>query len=99
MQDMENMLTMVDAEGNERYFEVLFTVHSDEFDKDYVVFFDPNEADSENTELMAAGYVPYEDGTAGDLSDVETDEEWAFLEAVIADWTETYGQESALEEE
>lgn len=85
----EGQLSIIDAEGNERLCQILFTINSEEFNKNYVVFF-PIEAlneedDDEQIELMAASYTENEDGN-GELHEIETDEEWSFIEDAIADY-------------
>ena len=91
----DGQLTVIDAEGNEKLCQILFTVESEEFGKKYVVFY-PIESiedeESEQIQLMAASYVENEDGT-GELSEVETDEEWAFLESAVGQYEETLGEE------
>ena len=85
---MENIndrtLTIIDENGKEVACEILFTYHSDEFNKDYVLFF-PKGADEkgENVEINAAVYTD-----DGELFDVETDEEWEMLEEVLAEFEE-----------
>ena len=87
-----NQLTIIDAEGNEVLCEILFTYHSDEFNKDYVIFY-PVEAlnsEDEQLELMAASFVEGEDG--GELSEITTDEEWQMIEDVLAEYEESLEQ-------
>ena len=88
-------LTVIDAEGNEKLCQILFTLKSEEFGKNYVVFY-PIESiedeESEQIQLMAASYVENEDGT-GELSEVETDEEWALLENAVAEYEEHMGDD------
>lgn len=91
----DGQLTVIDAEGNEKLCQILFTCESEEFGKKYVVFYPIESMDddeSEQIQLMAASYVENEDGT-GELSEVETDEEWAFLENAVAQYEETMGDD------
>ena len=48
--------------------------------------------ESEQIQLMAASYVENEDGT-GELSEVETDEEWALIEDAVAEFEESMSEE------
>lgn len=85
---MDGQLTIIDAEGNEKLCQILFTIDSEEFNKKYVVFFpleSMEEEDSEQIALMAAVYKETGDGT-GELSEIETDEEWQMLEDAVADY-------------
>ncbi|MDD3808837.1 MAG: DUF1292 domain-containing protein [Erysipelotrichaceae bacterium] len=71
----EGIITIEDADGNSKDFEVLFTVKDDNSDKNYVLYFDP---EGEEGEVFTS--VFHEDGT---LEDVETQEEWDFIEEVF----------------
>ena len=78
---MEDNRRMIINDGKEDLeCEILFTYHSDDFNKDYVVFHDiKNDVDS------AAVYKEGKNGT-GDLTPVESDEEWAMLEDLLDDY-------------
>ncbi len=85
---MENIndrtLTIIDENGKEVACEILFTFHSDEFNKNYVLFFAKGaDEKGENVEINAAVYAD-----DGELFDVETDEEWEMLEEVLAEFEE-----------
>lgn len=82
MEEKENTLTLVDEKGNETLCEILFTFHSETFNKDYVVFAVPGDEESEEQEVSAASYVE-KDGNVGDLHEIETDEEWAEVEEML----------------
>ena len=74
MENKENQLTIIDENGNEILCEVLFTFNSEEFNKNYVVFYPVGSEEEDGTiSVMAASYVELEDGTCGELSEV-TDE-------------------------
>ena len=92
---IEGQLTIIDAEGNEKLCQILFTLESEEFGKNYVVFY-PIESieddESEQIQLMAASFKENEDGT-GELSEVETNEEWALLESAVAQYEEQMEEE------
>lgn len=79
----ENTITLVDEKGNETLCDILFTFHSEKFNKDYVVFALPLEEDSEEQEVGAASYVE-KDGGVGDLNEIETEEEWAEVEEMLS---------------
>lgn len=82
----ENKLTFINEEGQEVLCTVLFTFTSDEFGKDYVVFYADSEDDEEQVELMAASYTLNEDGTVKELSEITTDEEWELVEEVLEEF-------------
>lgn len=96
----EGQLTVIDAEGNEKLCQILFTLDSEEFNKKYVVFYpieDLNNDDSEQISLMAAIYTEGTDGN-GELSEIETDEEWKMIEDAVADYEEQMGDECDCDE-
>ena len=74
--DTKNIL-VIDDQGNEKEFEVLFTFDHDE--KQYVLYYDPS---LEEPEVFASIY-----DDDGNLFDVETPEEWDMIEEVFAAFT------------
>lgn len=80
----DNKLTYIDENGNEVLCEILFTFHSEEFEKDYVLFYPEGQEDEEGKiNVMAASYQE-KDGGEGELFEVTTDEEWALIEEMLA---------------
>ena len=83
---MENIydktMTIFDEDGKEVECEILFTYHSDEFNKDYVLFYKKGDDENVEIEINAAIY------TENELFEIETDEEWAMIEEVLADFQE-----------
>ena len=80
----DNHLTYIDENGEEVLCEILFTYHSDEFNKDYVLFYPVGSEEEDEIEVLAASYTldPEGDGI-GELHDIETDEEWAMIEELL----------------
>lgn len=76
MQD--RTITLINDEGKEVKAEILFTYHSDEFNKDYVVFI-------VNGQASAATYIDSGNGQ-GSLGDIETDDEWEMLNDLLEDY-------------
>ena len=61
---LDQQLTIIDEEGNEILCQILFTFESEEFKKNYVLFYPLDDSDDEeNVTVMAASYVENEDGT------------------------------------
>jgi uncharacterized protein YrzB (UPF0473 family) len=92
---IEGQLTIIDAEGNERLCQILFTLESEEFGKKYVVFYPIEQLEGEDDEqiqLMAASYTEGEDGN-GELQEIETEEEWALIEDAVAEFEESMAEE------
>lgn len=85
--EKEKQLTFIDDEGNEILCEILFTFESKEFNKNYVLFYPATEAEEEDIEVMAASFMPGEDGD-GELQPIETDEEWELIEEVLGQFDE-----------
>ena len=79
---INNVLLFTGKDGSQMVFKVLFTYHSDNFNKDYAVFY--NEADENH--LIVYSYD--QDLT---LSAVNTQEEYAELELAL----QQYDQEQA----
>ena len=91
---IEGQLTIIDAEGNERLCQILFTLESEEFGKKYVIFYPIEQLEGEDDEqiqLMAASFTEGEDGV-GELHEIETDEEWGLIEDAVADFEESMEQ-------
>lgn len=84
----DRTITITTEKGEEILCDILFTTHSEEFNKDYVVF-----VKRDSNEASAAAYIPNEDGT-GRLDAVETDEEWAMLEDLLNDYIENSSKEA-----
>lgn len=80
-------ITLVDEEGNERLYEILFTFDSEDFNKSYVVLYpagtSENDDEDEEVELQAFAYIEDEGGHSGNLEPIETDEEWDMVEEVL----------------
>ena len=83
-----NVMTVIDEDGREKDLEILFTYHSEEFNKDYVVFF----TDDEGEDLSAAAYREIDDKN-GELEEIESDEEWAMLDRVLENYMEQEGED------
>lgn len=85
----DGQITIIDEEGNEKLYQILFTLESEEFGKNYVVFYEISSIsgadDEDEIPLLAASYVEGENGE-GDLQEIETEEEWAFIEAAVKDY-------------
>ncbi|RFU71629.1 DUF1292 domain-containing protein [Peribacillus saganii] len=84
MEHGENNITIVDENGNEQLCEVLFTFDSDKFNKSYVLYYPiSSDDDDEEIEIHASSFVPSEDNQDGELSPIETEEEWDMIEEML----------------
>ncbi len=91
----EQQITIVDENGNEQLCEILFYFHSDEFNKDYVLYYPIGEED-ENGEIIvhASAFIQSDENTEGELMPIETEEEWDVVEEMY----NTFVQEQEDEE-
>lgn len=80
----ENLITILDENGNEVLCEILFTFDSDEFNRSYILYV-PVETkdDDDEVEVLCSAYIPKEDGSVGQLLPVEDDKEWEMVEEVF----------------
>lgn len=84
------MITLVDDEGNETLFQVLFTFTSEEYNKSYILLVPAGSEPDEQVDVLAFSFNPEQDGTAteADLFDIEDDEEWAMVENALDQFLE-----------
>ena len=78
----ENTFKVIDKDGNEINFEVLFTFESDETKKNYMVYTDNSKDDAGNTRVYASVFKP--DAEPLELLPVETEREWKIIETILA---------------
>ncbi|AYV67275.1 DUF1292 domain-containing protein [Niallia circulans] len=79
-----NTITVVDEQGNEQLCEILFTFESDEFGKSYVLYYPlGDESDDEEIDIHASSFIPNEETGDGELSPIETEEEWDLVEEML----------------
>ena len=77
-------ITLVDEEGNETLYEILLTIDGqEEFGRNYVLLYPAGVDEDEEVELQAYAYTENEEGTEGDLEQIETDKEWDMIEEVF----------------
>lgn len=81
-----NIFKVIDKNGNEITFEILFTFESDETKKNYMVYTDNTKDDKGNTRVYASVFVPNAEPL--ELLPVETEREWKVIETIIQSITE-----------
>ncbi len=87
-------ITLVDEEGNETLYEVLMTIDGQEqFGKNYVLVYPVGLSDEDEVELQAYSYEETDEGTEGELGQIETDEEWDMIEEVLNTFVEDEDEE------
>ena len=77
----ENTFKVIDREGKEIEFEILFTFESDETKKNYMVYTDNTKDDEGNTKVYASVFNP--EAEPLELLPVETEREWKIIETIL----------------
>ncbi len=77
----ENSFTIVNDDGVEVKYDVLFTFQSEETNKDYIVYTDNSKDDDGNTRVYASIYHPEEENSK--LEAIETDKEWQIIDTIL----------------
>ena len=77
----KNTFSMLDSNGNEIIYDVLFTFESDETGKNYIVYTDNSKDDSGNVQVYASIYYP--DDPHSKLEAIETEKEWKVIETIL----------------
>lgn len=83
MEDSQNLITIVDENGDEEVHTILFTFESEDFGRSYVITYPVAAEGQETIELSAFAYEEDEDGLQGTLSPIESDEEWDMVDEVL----------------
>jgi uncharacterized protein YrzB (UPF0473 family) len=82
----EEKITLVDENGNEELYDILFTFESDDFNKSYIVICPTSKDDNDEVSIQAFALSEGDDPTnpqGGDLQPIESDEEWDMVESVL----------------
>ena len=77
----KNSFTMIDENGNEIVYDVLFTFESEERHKNYIVYTDNTKDAEGNVEVYASIYDPNDPHSK--LEAIETDKEWKVIETIL----------------
>ena len=77
----ENTFKVIDNEGKEIEFEVLFTFESDETKKNYMVYTDNSMDENGNIRVYASVFKP--EAEPLELLPVETEREWKIIETIL----------------
>ena len=77
----KNSFSMIDENGNEVVYDVLFTFESDETHKNYIVYTDNKKDETGNIEVYASIYYP--DDPKSKLEAIKTDKEWKVIETIL----------------
>ena len=77
----KNSFSMLDENGKEIVYDVLFTFESEETNKNYIVYTDNSKDENGNIEVYASIYHP--EDPKGKLEAIETDKEWKVIETIL----------------
>lgn len=77
----KNSFSMIDENGKEIVYDVLFTFESDETKKNYIVYTDNSRDDTGNIQVYASIYDP--ENPNSKLEAITTDKEWKVIETIL----------------
>ncbi len=77
----KNTFSMIDENGNEVVYDVLFTFESEETNKNYIVYTDNQRDETGNIEVYASIYYP--DDPHSKLEAIQTEKEWKVIETIL----------------
>lgn len=77
----KNSFSMIDENGNETIYDVLFTFESEETHKNYIVYTDNTKDAQGNVEVYASIYDPNDPHSR--LEAIETEKEWKVIETIL----------------
>ncbi len=77
----KNSFTLVDEEGRETVYDVLFTFESEETNKNYIVYTDNTKDQTGNIQVYASTYDPEDPSSR--LGAIETEKEWKVIETIL----------------
>lgn len=76
-----NKFVMIDENGQEKEYDVLFTFESEETHKNYIVYTDNQRDETGNIEVYASIYYP--DDPQSKLEAIKTEKEWKVIETIL----------------
>lgn len=86
----KNSFTVIDQNGEEKSYDVLFTFDNDETKKSYIVYTDNTLDEKGNIEVYASIYDPKDlksdennEFAALPLKPIETEKEWKIIETIL----------------
>ena len=77
----KNTFSMIDENGNEIIYDVLFTFESEETGKNYIVYTDNSRDEKGNIVVYASIYYP--DDPKSKLEAIKTEKEWKVIETIL----------------
>lgn len=77
----DSKFTLIDENGQEVTYDILFTFESEETNKNYIAYTDNKKDEEGNVQVYASIYHPEETNTR--LERIETDKEWKIIETIL----------------
>jgi len=77
----KNSFSILDENGNEIIYDVLFTFESEETGKNYIVYTDNEKDEKGNIEVYASIYDPNDPQSK--LEAIQTEKEWKVIETIL----------------
>ena len=77
----KNSFSMIDENGKEVIYDVLFTFESDETNKNYIVYTDNSRDETGNIQVYASIYDP--ENPNSKLEAITTEKEWKVIETIL----------------
>lgn len=96
-EDNQQQITIVDEDGNEELYNVLFTFKSPDFNKSYILLYPSGTSDEEEVDIQAFQLADTDDPAdpqGGELVAIETDEEWDMVESMLNTFLEGNGTDA-----
>ena len=78
----KNAFTMLDENGNEVVYDVLFTFESEETNKNYIVYTD-NKVDEVTGNIVVYASIYDPNDPKSKLEAIETEKEWKVIETIL----------------
>ena len=78
----KNQFTILNDEGVEKTYDVLFTFDNDETKKSYVIYTDNTVDSNGNVEVYASIYDPKDPHSK--LEEIKTEKEWKIIETILS---------------
>lgn len=77
----KNTFSMINENGEEIIYDVLFTFESEETNKNYIVYTDNTKDETGNIEVYASTYDPEDPHSK--LEAIQTEKEWKVIETIL----------------
>lgn len=81
----DDQITLIDEQGHKKAYDILFTFHSDDYDKSYVLLYPVANRHEKEIEVQAFSYDDNAAGevTSSDLHEIKSDAEWQMVQGVL----------------